>query len=95
MGVERIALEDHGDVAVAGGHVVDDALADLDDALADLLEARHHAQRRRLAAAGRADENHELAVGDLQVHVRHGPRTVGIDLADVTERHARHLLLPG
>ena len=48
--VERVALEDHGDVAVARGHVVDDALADLDAALADVLEPGEHAQRRRLAA---------------------------------------------
>ena len=65
------------------------------DALADLLEARDHAQRRRLAAAGGADEDHELAVGDLEVHVSHGARAVRIDLADVTERHARQMFLPG
>ena len=93
--VERVALEDHRDVAVACGHVVDDPVADLDGALADLLEARDHAQRSRLAAAGGTDEDHELSVGDLEVHVSHGARAVRIDLADVTERHARQMFLPG
>ena len=67
--VERIALEDHGDVTVARRDVVDDAVADLDRAFADRLEARDHAQSRGLAATGRADEDHELAVVDLEIHV--------------------------
>ena len=40
--VERVALEDHRDVAVPRGHVVDDAVADLDRALADLFEPGDH-----------------------------------------------------
>ena len=35
----------------------------------DLLEAGDHAQQRGLAAAGRADEHHELAVADLERHL--------------------------
>ena len=46
------------------GHVVDDALADPEHALGDLLEPGDHPQRGRLAAAGRADEHHELPVAD-------------------------------
>ncbi len=65
--VERVALEHHRDVAVTRRHVVDDALADPQRALGDLLEAGDHPQRRRLAAPGRPDEHHELAVGDLEV----------------------------
>ena len=34
--------------------------------LADFLEPGDHPQQRRLAAAGRADEHAELAVGDLR-----------------------------
>ena len=74
--VERVALEDHRDVAVARGHVVDDPLADADDALADLLEAGDHAQRGRLAAPGRADEHHELAVVDLEIEAVDRARSV-------------------
>ena len=48
--VERVALEDHGDVAVARRDVVDDAVADPEHALGDVLEPGDHAQRRRLAA---------------------------------------------
>src|SRR6476659_1555607 len=62
--VERVALEDHRDVALARRHVVDDALADPQAALADLLQPRDHPQRGRLAAAGWADEHDELLVAD-------------------------------
>ena len=92
--VERVALEHHRDVAVARRHVVHDALADLEHALGDLLEPRDHAQRRRLAASGRPDEDHELAVADVEVDVVHGTRAVGIDLADPLERDLRHLVTP-
>ena len=52
--IERVVLEHHGDVAVLRRHVVDDVAADGDLAAGDVLQARDHAQRRRLAAARRA-----------------------------------------
>ena len=67
MRVERVALEDHRDVTALRREVVDDAVADPDDAVADGLEAGDHAERGRLAAAGRADEHHELAVRDVEI----------------------------
>ena len=47
--------------------VVDDAPADGDLAAGDLLQPGHHAQQRALAAALRADDDDELAVGDLGI----------------------------
>ena len=64
--VERVGLEDHRDVALARVEVGDVALADEDAAVGDLLDPRDQLQQRRLAAAGRADEHHELAVADLE-----------------------------
>ena len=74
--VERVALEHHRDVPVARRDLVHDPVADPDLALGDLLEARHHPERGRLSAAGRADENHELAVLCIQREVGDGARTV-------------------
>ena len=88
--VERVALEHHRDVAVARRHVVHDAVADHDAALADVLEPREHAQRRRLAAARRADEHHELAVLDVEAQVIDGARAIGVDLRHAIERHSGH-----
>ena len=90
--VERVALEDHRDVAIARRDVVDDALADPDDAFGDLLEPRDHAERGRLPAARRTDEHHELLVADLEVHPGHGAGPVRVFLADPVERHAGHPL---
>ena len=53
MRIERIVLEHHGDVAVFGLHVVDDAVADRNRPGGDVFEPRDHAQQGRLAAAGR------------------------------------------
>ena len=67
--VERVRLEDHRDVAVPRLQVGHVAAADRDAPVGRVLEPRHDAQERRLAAAGRADEDEELAVGDLERHV--------------------------
>ena len=53
---QRMGLEHHAEPAVARLEVVDHAPVDADRARARVLEAGDHAQRRGLAAAGRADE---------------------------------------
>ena len=71
-----------------GGIVRDVAVADEDGALVDLLEPGEHPQRGRLAAARRADEDHELAVLDVEVEVVHGRGVAaGVDPLGVVERH--------
>ena len=67
--IERIVLEDHGDVAPGGRHVVDQLVADQQLAAIDGLEARENPQQRRLPAAGRADEDHEFVVRDFEVEL--------------------------
>ena len=79
--VERVVLEHHRDVAVLRRLVVDDLAADLQLAVGDVLEPGDHPQRGRLPAAGRADEDHELAVGDVEVDVLDGLEAVGVALA--------------
>jgi hypothetical protein len=88
--VERIVLEDHRHVPPAGVDVVDDRVADANLSLADLLEAGNHPQRGRLPAAGRADQDHELAVGNLEAQVTDRTHSVVEDLRDVLERHRCH-----
>ncbi len=71
VGEQRIGLEHHADIALVGRQVGDVAPADADGAGGGLLEAGHHAQRRGLAAAGRAEEGDELAPLDGEVEVLH------------------------
>ena len=73
----------------AGGISLTRTAADLEFARGDLFEAGDDAQQRRLAAAGRPDEDDELAVLHLEVDVvEHldGPE----GLVDAGERDVSH-----
>jgi hypothetical protein len=83
--VQRVVLEDHGEVAVLWRDVSDVPLAEYDASFRDCLEPRDQPEERRLAAAGRADEHEELTVGDLEGDVVHGLDVVRVDLRDVLE----------
>jgi len=78
--VEGVVLEDHGDVAILRGQIVDHPAADADRARGHRLQPGDHAQRRRLAAAGRPHEDDKLAVSDLEVELGDRLRPVRIDL---------------
>ncbi len=83
--VERVVLEHHGDVAVARRQVVDHLPADPDVAAGDVFQAGDHAQRRRLAAAGRADQSDELLVRYFEVDVLYGVKQRAIVLVELAE----------
>jgi hypothetical protein len=89
VGKERIALEHHAGVAAPGRKIGDLGAADPDHAAGRLDEARDHPQRRRLAASGRAEEDEELPVGNLEVHAPDGVM-VAVALREVPELEPRH-----
>ena len=66
MRVERVVLEDHGDVTILRRQVVGAGAADMDVAAIRMFEPGDQAQQRGLAAARRADDDDELA--RLDVH---------------------------
>jgi hypothetical protein len=88
--VERVVLEDHRHVPLARRQARDVALADRDPALGDGLEAGEHAEQRRLAAARRPDQNHELAALDRQADVVDGGDAPGKQLGDAVEDNPAH-----
>jgi hypothetical protein len=92
--VQRVALEHHGDVPVLGRLVVHHLATDAQLAGADVLQAGDHVERRRLPAAGRADQDDELPVRDVQVEVIDRERPVGEPLGDVIENDLSHLISP-
>jgi hypothetical protein len=75
-----------------GRYVVDLALADADGAGGHLLESGDRPQQRRLPVAGGADEHHQRAIRDLEVHGPDGLRTVVVDLPDLIEEDVSHRL---
>ncbi|MCY1299576.1 hypothetical protein D9M70_491090 [compost metagenome] len=88
--IERIVLEDHGDVALGRIDIVDDARTDRHRALRNRLEPGDHAQKRGLAAAGRADQHDELAVLDIDRDGFHRLDIAVIDLRDLGDGNGRH-----
>ena len=90
---ERIALEDHRRVALVGRQGVDRLVAQVDFALVRGFKARDHAQRRRLAAAGGAQQRHKAARLDVKRHVMHGVKRLArlgvvVDLGDMVKANA-------
>ena len=76
VGVQSIALEHHGDVAVLGRHVVDALAVDEHVARGNVLQAGDHAHRRGLTAARRANEDDELLVVNGEVEVLYSEHAV-------------------
>ena len=76
IGVQSIALEHHGDVAVLGSDVVDALAIDEHIARGDVLQAGDHAHRRGLTTARRANEDDKLLVMHGEVKVLHREHAV-------------------
>ena len=92
---ERVRLEDGVDVALVRRQADDVAVAEEDPALVRLLEAADHAQRRRLAAARRAEQREEASVLHLEREGVDGDDAVELlrdafqaDVGTVTRRRA-------
>ena len=92
MRVERVALEHHRDVAIFGRHVVHHAVANRNRTGTDLFQAGDHAQGGGLTAARRADQHHELFVGDVQVEAVDDLEAVFVHFYYVLEDHTCHEL---
>ena len=93
MRIERVALEDHGNVAIFRRHVVHHPVADVDIALAQLFQSRDEPQRGALAAARGADEHQELPIIDVEIDV---VDSYGIPepLIDMLQTKTGHAILP-
>src|SRR5689334_24779196 len=95
MRVERVALEDHREVAPLRSEVGNVAVADEDLAAVGRLQAGQHAQRSRFTRAARADQHAQLAVGDLERQPVDGrPVAGGVDSRRVLEADAGHVYRP-
>ncbi|MNS86935.1 hypothetical protein D3C72_1208540 [compost metagenome] len=93
MRVDRIVLEDHGDVALFRFLLVDDVSADLQRAIGNFFEPCDHAQCRRFSAAGRADKNDEFAVFNGKVDT-FDRLHLAVALHELIEFDCRHYRAP-
>ncbi len=88
--VQGVALEHHGDLALARAPLVGALPVDQELALADVLQTGDHAQRGGFAAARGADEDDKFALLDFQVEIVHRVEAVGINLVDVFQGDVGH-----
>ena len=88
--VQRVILEDHGDVAFAGCDLIHKAIADIDFAAAGFFQPGDHPQRGRLAAPAGANQHHEFAIGDVETYVTHSMKAVGVFLVEMFQQDIGH-----
>ena len=71
MGIEGVALKNHGDLSSPRWQVIHHFAADQQLASAGCLEARDHPKQRSLAATRGAEEHEKLTVFGEQVNAVH------------------------
>ena len=90
MGIEGVVLENHGDVTVLGGHIVHQAVTDVQLTAADVFQPGDHPQGRGFAAARRAYQNHKFLVLNLQIQIGDDGHIAGVGFVDMLECNACH-----
>src|SRR5215471_1919369 len=83
VGIEGIILEDHGDIAIFGIHIIDYAISDVNLTFTGIFQASNHAQDGTLATARGPYQYKELFVRDIYVDIVNN-----FDFAE-TLRHVR------
>ena len=91
MRIQSVVLENHRDIAILGGHIIDQLVADVQFAVGNLFQTGDHAQGGGLTATGRSDKNDELLVFDLQSKVRYCGHAASVDLINVLQGKACHM----
>jgi len=89
MWIERILLEDEGDIARRRRFPARVPAIDRNGSPIGALQSRDQTKRRRLAGAGRPEQHHELAASDRKREIAHG-FDIAEALADLLELDVRH-----
>ena len=92
MGIQRVVLENHGDVAIFGRYVIHQFVSDIQLAVGDFFQTGDHAQCGGFTAAGRSDQNDEFLVFDIQAEIADGGYVTSVDFVDVLKGYTCHIL---
>ena len=93
MGENRIALENHADIALMRRDIIDDLIIEADLAAFDAVETRDHAQERRLATARRTQKREKFPVFDALCKSRYdGEAAITFDGAFNLNCHAHNFI---
>jgi hypothetical protein len=92
--VERVVLEDHGDITVARRQTADVGVADENASGGETFEAGNHAQGAGFAATRRTKQDNKRLVGDFQGEAKDGrdllTAATAVDFGDVLKGDAGH-----
>ena len=69
MGVERVLLKDHSNVAIAGWQSIDDVSANGDRTIGLGFKPRDDPKQRGFAATGWSKQHHKLTINSLKQNI--------------------------
>ena len=90
MRIERLMLKDHGHVAIARRNAMYRPAVDGDAAAGGIGETCDQPQRGGLARAGRAGQNHAVAVGRVQRKIVEGTDPAWKDFGQIMQTECGH-----
>ena len=90
MGIQRIVLEHHGDVAVLRRNVVDQLVADVKLTIGDFFQAGDHSQGGGFSATGGTDQDDEFLVLDFQIEIGNRGNAARILFVNTLQRQTGH-----
>lgn len=82
MRVQRITLENHGDITVLWLDVINQFVIDVQFAVGNIFQAGYHAQSSGFSASGRANQDNKLFIIDFQIDIVDCGYLVVIDFFD-------------
>ncbi len=85
MRIQRVALENHRDIAVFRLHIVHALAIDIKVAGGNLLQPSNHTQGRGFATSGRTDKNDKLLVLNLKVEIGNRFKAIRIPFRNVLQ----------
>ena len=92
--IKSVVLENHRDITVLRCYVVYESVADEELTFGDLLKTCDHTKSCGLTASGRANEDKELFVLDIEAEVGYSGNAAGIFLVDMLQGKTCHCVIP-
>jgi len=91
VGIQSIVLENHGDISLFGGNIVNELTVDIELTFGDLFQTGDHSEGGGLTAAGRTNENDKFLIFDIEIEIGNSSYAAGILLIDALESYTRHI----
>lgn len=91
LGIKRVALENHGYLALSWPPLVCPLPIDQELTVGDILQACYHTQGSGLSAAGRSDKDNKFPFINIHAEIMYRMITVWIYFVDIFQSQVRHI----